>query len=191
MCIAIVTKQGARLTPEQIAAGWRSNRDGAGVAYVKEGKVVIDKGYLQLDKFQDAYARLADQFSDESPFLVHMRIGTSGHKDSPNNTHPFEVKTQRGPRGAMIHNGVLFTPTGDWVGPSNDRKSDTRVVCEALGNILQLEDVLRAKERISRVIGTGNKFAFLYDDKTTVILNEDQGVWKDNIWFSNSWSCRV
>ena len=190
MCIAVVCNTGHSLTNEQLLRGWNRNRDGGGFAYVNANdELVINKGYLVYQEFEEAYRKAAEDFSATSPFLVHMRIGTSGFNNS-NNTHPFLIQNEGQPDGAMIHNGVLFTPTGEWRGPAEDTYSDTRVVVEALKTVLGLEDVLRAKEGIGRAIGSGNKFAFLYANRETVIVNESSGYWADGIWYSNN-SCQV
>lgn len=189
MCIAILTQPGKSLTNTQLWRGWSGNKDGGGFAYVADGKVVISKGFLKYNDFQAAYEEAVEKYGKESPFLVHMRIGTSGG-NTENNTHPFAFKPTSGPAGALIHNGIMFTPAGEWRGPKDDRKSDTRVFAAALNNILVLEDVKAAKEALGKAIGGGNKLAFLYDDKSWVIINEDEGYWDDGIWYSNS-GCRI
>lgn len=186
MCVAILTKAGARLTTEQIENGWYGNPDGGGFAYVADGRVHIKRGLMNLLQMQDEYQKAADLYSEDSPFLIHMRVSTSGGI-TPQNTHPFEIRG-----GAMIHNGVMFTPSGARAGTYPDRKSDTRVFAEALYEVLQLENIKRAESRILREIGSYNKLAFLYDNKDYYIMNEEAGDWNDDhtIWFSNS-SCDV
>lgn len=189
MCIAIVTTPGKRVGDNALYRGWTSNQDGGGFAFVKQGKVVIEKGFFKYNEFHKALNAAVDTYGQQSPFLIHMRIGTSGLKNE-NNTHPFAIKPQDGPAGAMMHNGILFTPGGAYRGPDHDKKSDTRVVAEALNNILRLQDVLQAKKELGAAIGYGNKLAFLYDTGDYVIINENQGYWDDGIWYSNS-SCKV
>lgn len=180
MCVAIVANQGAVVPNDRLWQGWSRNRDGGGFAYVKDGEVVIEKGFMEYNKFQKAYEKAAEKYAAESPFLVHMRITTSGGT-SKVNTHPFKIKG-----GAMIHNGVMFTPTGE----ENRGKSDTRIFAERFHNILQLEDVLAAGEDIIDAVGSYNKLAFLYDDRRYAILNEQAGYWLNDVWYSNR-SCDV
>jgi hypothetical protein len=111
-----------------------------------------------------------------------MRIRTSGHVNAAN-CHPFAIQG-----GALIHNGMMFTPTGDRAGTLTDRKSDTRVFAESLYNILKLEHVKKAESGIRKAIGGGNKVAFLYDDKSYHIIGEDLGFWREDVWHSNN-SC--
>lgn len=179
MCVAVVCKPGAIVTPDRLWSGWLSNQDGGGFAYVKDDEVVIEKGFLKYNDFERAYTKAAEEYAAESPFLVHMRIKTSGSKKAEN-CHPFPIKN-----GALIHNGVLFYPTGAAV---REDKSDTRIFAERSYNILHLEDVLRAERDILNTFGVHNKLAFLYNDKRYLILNERSGYWHEDIWYSNS-SC--
>lgn len=185
MCVAIVTNPGKSLTSAQLEAGWRINGDGGGFAYVKDNEVVIEKGFMNLVSFEKAYQSAVKLYGEESPFLVHMRIRTSGTTNS-NNCHPFRIRG-----GALIHNGVMFTPAGNRAGQNpQDLKSDTRIFAESLHNILELEHVKKASEGIRKAIGYGNKVCFLYDNKEVVILGEAAGFWDDGIWYSNT-SCGV
>jgi predicted glutamine amidotransferase len=182
MCIAVLTKPGKSLTGAQLYSGWYRNSDGGGFAYCdKDGKVVIKKGYMKYNDFQKAYADAVHQYGESSPFLVHMRIRTSGDVNAAN-CHPFKTKN-----GAMIHNGNMFNP--DTV-RGGERKSDTRIFAESLHNILVLEDLLVAGDDIISEIGRNNKLAFLFDGGKTLILNEAAGFWDDDIWYSNR-SCDV
>jgi predicted glutamine amidotransferase len=182
MCVAILCTAGTRLTDKQIRDGWEFNEDGGGFAYVKEGRVYVDKGYMDVEPFIEAYNVAATEYCQYSPFLVHMRIATSGNTDAKN-THPFRVKN-----GAVIHNGILFHPNGDMAGSGKDKNSDTFVLAAALFNVLVKDDVKAAKESLCKDIGYSNKLVFLYDDGEYVIVNEDRGFWDKGIWFSNS-SC--
>lgn len=185
MCVAIFSPNGKQVPNDMLYSGWTSNRDGGGFAYVdkKAGKVVIQKGFMLYNEFQKAYEKACKENPD-TPFMIHMRIRTSGHTNG-NNTHPFPIKG-----GAMIHNGNFFTPGGKYLGAKDDLKSDTRVFAENLHNILSFEDVTAAGKDILRAVGGYNKIVFLYDDARHVILNEEGGVWIDDIWYSNG-SCRV
>ena len=184
MCIAILTTGNSRVPKENLEKGWRSNPDGGGIAYIKDGKVNVEKGLMTLEAFLAAYDAAHVQSDAGTSMLIHFRIGTSGLK-SANNTHPFEVKPQRGPKGAMIHNGILFRPAGAWTGPDSDRFSDTRVLVASTNNLLALEQVQQNKAEIAKAIGHSNKLVFLYDDNSHVIVNETAGFWHDGMWFSN------
>lgn len=184
MCIAILTTGNSKVPEENLRTGWRANPDGGGIAYIKDGRVVVNKGIMNVEEFIKSYEDAHIQSDAGSSMLLHFRIGTSGLK-SQNNTHPFAIKPQKGPHGAMIHNGVMFKPAGAWTGPADDAFSDTRVFCNANNNILALEAVQNNKAALLTAIGNHNKLVFLYDDNTHVIVNEQAGFWHDGMWFSN------
>lgn len=186
MCVAILQKPGAIIPAQGLEKGFASNPHGAGFAYVDpaQEKVVIRKGFMTYEDLHTGYYDAVKEFGKDSPFLVHMRIKTSGHINAAN-THPFAIKG-----GAMIHNGSFFHPSKKYAGTEDDLKSDTRVLAENLYNILTYEDVLAAQERILTAVGSYNKLVFLYDDGRYLIMNEKIGFWKDDIWYSNN-ACTV
>lgn len=186
MCVAIFQHKGAVIPRLNLQKGFNGNRDGAGFCYVdpETQKVKIERGFMKFEALEEAYYAAVKEYGEVSPFLVHMRIRTSGHI-SAKNTHPFPIRG-----GAMIHNGTFFSPSKKYQGPTDDLKSDTRVLAEHLHDVLTYEDVLAAQERILGAVGRFNKMVFLYDDGRHLILNEKAGVWADNIWYSNS-SCYI
>lgn len=191
MCIAIVAPKGKIVSNERLWRGWSINGDGGGFAYVDENdKIVVKKGYSEYNPFQKDYAEAAAKYSETSPFLVHMRIGSQGDRKGAPNTHPFAFTPEEGPEAAGIHNGTMFAPQGEWVGSADDRKSDTRVFFERLGAKLCFDDVKEGQRLLSSAIGY-SRMAMLYANREYVILNELRpGIWVDGIWFSNG-SCNA
>lgn len=186
MCVAIVQKIGAVIDNRNLYEGWISNKDGGGFAYVDRNtnKVVIKSGFLEYNKFQKAYEAAVLEHGDQSPMLVHMRIRTSGDV-SEKNCHPFRIRG-----GALIHNGIMFTPTGTLAGRASDKKSDTRIFCDVFHNALIPAHVRLAEKGILSAIGGHNKLCMLYDTREYIILNEGAGYWKDDVWYSNR-SCEI
>lgn len=177
MCIAIVKTKDGHLTDEQIRNFWRGNPDGGGFAFVKDGKVVIKNGYMELNRFLKHYRRFSGA-NPNSNFLIHMRIATAGGVTGEN-THPFPIN-----HGALIHNGSLF-----WTPKTPGTKSDTRLFAEETRKYMagKTQWELR-KEEIATRVGTYNKLALLFDDDSYVIVNEKEGEWYEGVWYSNKWS---
>ena len=174
MCIERKVSPGRVLDEEAIDNSWASNRDGGGIAWVDaHGDIKISKGHMNLVSMKKAYFEAAAENPD-SYFLVHFRISTSGGIVAAN-THPF-----MGKECAVIHNGVLFNP------PMEAPRSDTRILIEDAAVGLTQANVRKKLERISNLIGSGNKMCFLFKDNTVAIANEDSGHWADGIWYSNS-----
>lgn len=174
MCLAIVQPVGSTIPIPHLHQGWLHNPDGAGYAFVKDDEVVVKKGYSKLKEFLKDYT--ADVRDNEgSAFLLHFRIRTMGDK-SDENTHPFII-----PDGAMIHNGSL---TGTGV-KYNEGPSDTAAFASKFGAHLNYDFVYNKNKELGSAIGNYNKLAMLYKTNRYVIVNEEEGVWQDRVWYSN------
>lgn len=170
MCLAIAQRAGAVVPRAHLLAGADSNRNGAGLAFIKDGKVKIDKGYFDANAFADRYTELRLEYPN-SPFLIHFRTATSG-KLGKDNCHPFATKF-----GAFIHNGMF-----SWGGDGD--KSDTAVMADLLFNTPARAVPLLA-EKLKKAVGS-NKIAYMTHAGGLFFTNESAGHWKDNVWYSNS-----
>lgn len=108
------------------------------------------------------------------PFLIHFRISTSGLIDG-DNTHPHRVRDDM----VMAHNGHI-------TGYGDKEKSDTLEFVELIlkGMPARWEEDPIQTHLIERYINR-DKLVLLRGDGEYVILNEEAGVWKDKLWFSN------
>ena len=100
MCLAILVPKNKKLPKEHAEAGFSRNRDGAGFAFCQDGKVEIQKGFFEFDKFWDAFDTV--QQNNDGPFLVHFRIATCGPANEFN-CHPWAVDEKH----AFIHNAFF------------------------------------------------------------------------------------
>lgn len=173
MCLAIYKSPNSTISQEHLSNGWQSNPGGAGFAFVKKGKVEVNKGFMKLQDFLAAYNEAVKK-NKKSPFLVHFRIPSMGHRLA-DNTHPFVFK-----HGALIHNGTI-TGTGAIHGTG---ESDTCKFAKRYGDLLTFEHVNAHKKEINAALSY-NKIVILYNDGRHQILNEDDGVWLNGVWFSN------
>lgn len=180
MCVAIFKPPGVNIREEILRAAWEVNRDGAGFAFLKKGKVKISKGYMTFDAFKAAWD-IHTQRHPSSPFLLHFRIRTQGAVDQER-THPFAVA-----EGAMIHNGSI---QGTGV-TYNSEESDTSTFAKKLGARLTFTFTSSNKKELGEALGW-NKLVFLYNNGKHVIINEDKGEWREGAWFSNThWAYKV
>lgn len=173
MCLAIYKPAGSTIAESHLQGGWQSNPGGAGFAYLKKGKVEVVKGLMKYQEFLAAYNEAVKK-NKKSQFLVHFRIPSMGDH-SPSNTHPFRFK-----HGALIHNGTMYG-TGAVHGAG---KSDTAYFAEKYGDKLTFANVEEHKKEINEALGY-NKVAILYDDGRHQLLNEEDGLWLNNVWYSN------
>lgn len=173
MCLAVFKPPGVSIDTAKLHKGWISNSDGAGFAFVKDGKVVVSKEHMTWKELLEAYTN-AHKANPNSPFLIHFRIRSMGARNSEN-THPYQYE-----HGAMIHNGSLTGTAAVY----DKGKSDTALFIEKYGKEFTFEFLNEHKDEMGKAVGW-NKLAFLFDDGKHVIINEGQGVWDNGSWFSN------
>ena len=173
MCLAIVRKPGVLVPEAHLKAGWEHNPDGAGFAYVANGKAVSRKGFMKWKEFFESYSEAVKENHD-SAFLVHFRITSQGN-NSPANTHPFQIDG-----GMMIHNGTL-SGTGSMYGTG---PSDTAKFAERYKSHLSFDFITQNQDKFDEAL-RGSKLCMLYDDGRYKIVNEKDGNWLDDVWYSN------
>lgn len=170
MCIAIVAPAGKLVKETTLLECNANNPDGAGFAYIKDGKVEISKGFFKIGQFIAEYKKKAEAFGKDNPMLLHFRIATQGKVNAPN-CHPFPIRG-----GAIIHNGSLWYKRGE------QEKSDTREFAERMYNNLSYDVVKAALPEVTEAL-QWNKLAMLYDDGQYIRIGkwyEDEGIWYSN-----------
>lgn len=158
------------------------NTDGCGYAFIdNENKLIIRK-YLDFKKFKKAFRRDQIETKSNTPFLIHFR-DTSMGLTNLKSCHPFSVNDDQ----AMAHNGTIYSV------PKEKNKSDTMVFNETVlknlpigwdknKTICMLVTEFIGKTKLLKY----NKIVILNSDRSYTILNEGDGEWVDNIWYSNN-----
>lgn len=182
MCILIVGKADAvRSTLLDTKGLVKSivsyNRDGMGMMYAGNGKVVTHKRLLR--NTNDARQFLKMLPDDERMVAVHARMQTHG-KINLENCHPYKVSDT----AWLMHNGVLHTGNA-----ADKNRSDTyHFIADYLQDMS--DDVLH-ETRFLRMMGDfieDNRFAIVTADGRLSIVNEDQGIHHEGVWFSNTYA---
>lgn len=192
MCIIVCKPTGVSLDKQVWKNCFDNNDDGAGIMYVNDNKVVVDKGHFDFDKLYEAIEKLNDK-----DIVVHFRAASPGMIINAENTHPFfwengETFSSDGkvPRyqWAMCHNGRL-----KWA--NTDKKSDTNCFAEQFLNPYTDRDPYLFDAKLGMMmfetfIADNNKIVVMRHDteenKTKLyIANESKGHWKHKCWFSN------
>lgn len=181
MCIAIALDSKNNLKNNEITKTifkrcWLSNPDGGGYAYVNNGEVIIDKGYMKLKPFEIAFFNAREAYPD-SRFLLHFRIASKGTVDA-DNCHPFFIHNGK---SAIIHNGTITD-----LGSYNSGKSDTAILAEMLGKLPEMwyKDKLYCK-LLDTAISGYNKFAILTKENKVFLLHKYGFEHEKGIYFSN------
>lgn len=168
MCIAILRPAGATIPIERLDDCALANHDGAGYAFVLNGKVKIVKN-REWSRIRKQFKHDTTVYGASSPFLIHFRIATHGEV-SNENCHPWAMADG----GAMVHNGVFHIPG------QPDGCSDSGYFVDKFLNSLpsgwQYDGFWC--EVVERVAQTGNKAAMLWPSGAVWIMNARGGDWR-------------
>lgn len=183
MCLLITGKSAALRsalldTHGLIADIYSSNPDGLGIMYA------TSKG-LKVSKILPKTAAEAAEFvarlpQDDRELAMHWRWRTHGNINMEQ-CHPYAIKPGE---IALMHNGVLATGN-----KKDTTKSDTWHFIEdwlkgAATDTLHDPSFVKM---LGEFIGD-NRFAIMSGDGRLTVVNRDQGVEHDGLWFSNTYA---
>ena len=118
MCIIVAKNKGVELpTKKTLQQCFERNKDGAGIMYVKDNKVIIEKGLMTFQEFYQKLRSIKREFGGDltnKAIVFHFRIGTHGENDKAT-THPFPISNNFNDLRAtyfetdiaMAHNGII------------------------------------------------------------------------------------
>lgn len=164
-------------TPGLIEDVFQSNADGFGFMYATK------KGLKVVKKLPNTTAEVRRMFealpNDDRMVAGHARMRTHGAINL-DQCHPYQINES----SWLMHNGVLHT--GNKADPS---KSDTwhfinDFLKEASDNALH-------DPALHKVLGEyieSNRFAIMSGDGRLSIVNRDQGIEHEGVWFSNTYA---
>jgi predicted glutamine amidotransferase len=180
MCVIIVKPKDKTISGKTLRRANANNPHGWGVlAKTKQG-LLVEKGWTT-----SALADFCKKHMNEE-LIIHARIATSGKRDLEN-AHPFVIA-----KGTyLFHNGI-FNAT---LVPLTDKtRSDTRTLAEdilapiftqyANVNLLAQEDMQKWLADFCKSSNYPNKLV-LVNKKTTLIVRDELGKWRDGVWYSN------
>lgn len=176
MCLIVTSSKGNLPDQEDMENALNQNSHGFGYVYLHPEKGLIGNKWLYASK-EIVWAAFEEMSG--MPYLAHFRLATHGDK-SHSNTHPFEVvKDQL----YVAHNGIIDIAT------PNPKYSDTWHFVEKFLKPRGLE-ILSEKSQagLSLHLGFSNKLAFLDSTGKVTLINETQGHWYKDVWYSNLYS---
>lgn len=116
MCIIAAKPAGVAMpSRDTIRTMWDGNRDGAGLMYLENGKVTIEKGFMTYKSFAKKLDQLEKRLDlTKTPVVMHFRITTHGGT-KPENCHPFPITDSVGALKKLTsrtdigvaHNGII------------------------------------------------------------------------------------
>ena len=154
MCIICASPAGVRQpTDSQIKTMFAHNPHGAGYMCARDGKVIIHKGFMNLNDFLTSVH--SEHFTAEDSVVYHFRISTQAGV-YPEMTHPFPLsnrptlmrKLDLECGCGIAHNGVIPLTTDH----SNQLYSDTALfITRYLSKMLTTHSDLHDPEFLNRV----------------------------------------
>lgn len=90
MCVIIYVPQEATIDRAEMVDAWLTNPDGAGFSVQKDGKVHMERGFMDMDTYIDEVQKYVGKYN----IVLHFRISTS-LKVNRVQTHPY-IRTNIG-----------------------------------------------------------------------------------------------
>ena len=192
MCVIIAGLSHHLPTEDEFDEGAYNNPHGFGwgVIWDDGAKLRLTQGKT-LDK-NEGLDTLPNLVESLGPKVVawawHARIATSGGVNLQG-CHPHKIPGDK--RTVLFHNGILPLAPADGI---SDTATFARDVIPAMGgtNVLNNNTAIDLIEEWS----SGSKLVFLSANPNIMpitILNEQDGIWVDDLWYSNSscWAPKV
>ena len=156
MCVIIIKQKGKRIPREVAKTSSEINPHGLGIVWLDTFEVSYHKS--------TAYSLL----DTERPFIAHFRYATIGAINREN-THPFRCGSNK--QEWLMMNGTIKN-LGD------DKKSDSRVLAENLGEIPRHKWKQELGAYECRFVSVNTH------SKTYQIYNKELWVQRDGVWYS-------
>jgi glutamine amidotransferase len=174
MCIIAIQPKGIKIKENILRTCWDANNDGAGIMYVDNGKIIVQRELHDFSEFM-RLKKHADKINGN--IILHFRIATSGGINEKN-LHPFKVNEHV----YFCHNGILDIDV-----PANSPINDTQIFNNYFMKGLPTDfcNNSATMQLLEYSIGDRNKFVFLDSSGEFHILNEGAGMWDEGVWYSN------
>lgn len=195
MCIIISKNKNCDRLPTigELTNCFEYNRDGAGFMYVNNKKVIIEKGFMELDSFLNRFKELCAKYNDfkQKALVIHCRIGTSSG-NTPENTHPYAVTTKEKDLHKLyiktnlgiVHNGIIsaYTPANRGATVNDTQKFIMEYLAPIHKHYKTFYKMDKFREGIKAI--TNSKFVFLDTCERTYYVGDF--IDENGLKFSNS-----
>lgn len=164
-------------TPGLIEDIYKSNADGIGIMYATADGLKVRKA---LPKNPAEARKFIEKMpTDDRQVALHWRWRTHGDINLEQ-CHPYAIAEGV----AMMHNGILHTGN-----KADVSKSDTWHFIEDYLKTLSIDALHDSKlcDMVGEFIGQ-NKFAIMSGDGRLTVINKDQGVEYNGVWYSNTYA---
>lgn len=176
MCIICVSPKRVRQpNVTTMRRMFQNNPDGAGYMVAHDGKVIISKGFMNVDEYIEAIR--AEHFTAKDPVVYHFRISTQAGVN-PQMTHPFPLSNRIEHMKVLdvecscgvAHNGVIRLTTDR----NNHEYSDTALFIANYLSLIIREPGDLKDERVLKLIHrlAGSKLAIMDGDGYIATVGE-------------------
>jgi predicted glutamine amidotransferase len=176
MCIICVSPKRVRQpNVTTIRRMFQNNPDGAGYMVARDGKVIISKGFMNVDEYIEAIR--AEHFTAKDPVVYHFRISTQAGVN-PQMTHPFPLSNRIEHMKVLdvecscgvAHNGIIRLTTDR----NNREYSDTALFIANYLSLIIREPGDLKDERVLTLIHrlAGSKLAIMDGDGYIATVGE-------------------
>ena len=187
MCIIAYKPKGVKLPREKILRNcFYNNKDGAGIAIQRDGKIIINK-FMQAEPF---FAYVRQNVRREDSVIYHFRIATHGSVELKN-IHPFIItkdwqemnETQSiTTKNILAHNGIITSLV------DNHKISDSKVLAHLLADRDINDNLFKSKgirKLIDTVIDTDRLIVMNKEGKAFLLgdFEKDKGIYYSNYTF--------
>ena len=180
MCLIIKATNPKTVSQSDLKEAYTTNSDGFGIMFVDNNKIVSDK--IKPNNF-DQVKQLFNKYKNiNKPIGIHFRFCTNGLTNIEN-AHPFKITKNI----YLMHNGPkLPIPIID-----NNMSDTHQFIKYYLKPILLNKPALiydnKFQENLAEFIGN-DKILFLDSEQNKfVIINEQEGNYKNDNWYSNTY----
>ena len=173
MCIICVSPKRVRQpNVTTIRRMFQNNPDGAGYMVARDGKVIISKGFMNVDEYIEAIR--AEHFTAKDPVVYHFRISTQAVE----HMKVLDVECSCG----VAHNGIIRLTTD----PRNREYSDTALFIANYLSLIIREPGDLKDERVLKLIHrlAGSKLAIM--DADGYIATVGEYINQKGLLFSNA-----
>ena len=188
MCIICVSPKRVRQpNVTTIRRMFQNNPDGAGYMVARDGKVIISKGFMNVDEYIEAIR--AEHFTAKDPVVYHFRISTQAGVN-PEMTHPFPLSNRIEHMKVLdvecscgvAHNGIIRLTTDR----NNREYSDTALFIANYLSLIIREPGDLKDERVLKLIHrlAGSKLAIM--DADGYIATVGEYINQKGLLFSNA-----
>lgn len=157
---------------------YTANSDGLGLMFAVDSHITSHK-YLPRSAAQAAKFLNRVMPRDDTPIALHWRMKTHGLIDMEN-CHPYEINAH----AMLMHNGILHTGN-----KKDPKRSDTWHFARDYLSTMDADQLHNEQFRtlLGEFIGN-NRFAILTSDGRMSVVNRDQGIEHEGVWYSNTYA---